>query len=170
MPLGPVGLSFKVHQVPELPPTKDLERRLEERFGRGRILILDDDEVDDALDFLDEVHPQPTNPWGMAPLWLHINAKFLLLDPETGRPLPGQTDELFARVGYNNELKLTLHNQATLGIELCVPEAEDQVLSRLLPWLQANLPCRLSPKHWRAWTPTKSQTLRARVLDVSPFL
>ena len=170
LPMGPIDYSFTVRRVPELAPARDLELKLERRFGRGSVLVLHEDEVDDALEFLEDVHPQPTNQWGMAPLGFRAKAKCSLLDPETDRPLPGQTDELFARVGYSNQLELRLDNRAALGIEFCIPEPDDLVLSRMLPWLQEHLPCNLSPKHWRAWRPTKSGSLRPRVLDVSRLI
>ena len=170
LPMGPVDYSFTVRRVPELAPARDLELKLERRFGRGSVLVLHEDEVDEALEFLEDIHPQPTNQWGMAPLGFRATAKCLLLDPETDRPLPGQTDKLLARVGYNNQLELILDNRAALRIEFCIPEADELVLSRMLPWLQEYLPCNLSPKHWRAWRPTKSGSLRPRVLDVSRLI
>lgn len=153
--------------MPNLEPPRVLLEELERRFGRGQILILDEDEVPDALDFLDDVHPQPTNPWGMAPVRFWMTARFRPLDPRTGHALPGQTDDVFDRVGYANELRLILDNSATLGITFCIPGGDDQVLSQMIPSLQQHLPCRLSPKQWRVWRPTKSGTLRSRVLDVS---
>jgi len=166
-PMSPTRYSFRVHDVPGLDHDGDVERELARRFGRGRIVVLDEDEVADALDFLDDVHPEPTNQWGMAPVWFGASARFRLLDPQTGSPLPGQTDDLSYRVGYKNELRLTMDNRARLGVELCIPEAGDELLGRVLPWLQQHLPCRLSSKRWRAWTVTKSRTLRGRVLDVT---
>jgi hypothetical protein len=169
-PLGQTEHTITVHDVPELQRQVHLERELEGRFGRGRILVLDADEVPEALDFLDEVHPQPTNRWGMAPIWFRATARFRLLDPATGTALPGQTDRLEERVGYHNEVRLILDNSARLGITLCIPEADAGLLSRLLPSLQEHAPCKLSRKQWRSWTPTEVGTLKARVLDVSAVL
>ena len=166
-PMGRMEYSFTVHDVPELKPARHLERELEHRFGRGRVVVLDEDEVPEALNYLDDIHPQPTNQWNMAPVWFRATAKCRLLDPQTGEPLRGQNDQLFHLVGYNNELRLILDNRARLGITFCIPDADAQVLSKMLPWLQQHLPCKLSPKQWRSWTPTKTGTLKARVLDVS---
>jgi hypothetical protein len=69
-PLGRTEHTITVHDVPELSRQVRLERELQRRFGRGLVLVLDADELPEALDFLDEVHPQPTNQWGMAPIWL----------------------------------------------------------------------------------------------------
>jgi hypothetical protein len=167
-PVGRMDYSFTVHDVPDLPRQDDLERRLERRFGRGAIVVLAEDEVDDALDFLDEIHPQPTNQWGMAPIWFRAAARFMLLDPRTKTPIPGQTDHLFERAGYRNDLRLFLDNKARLGVSFCIPDADAATLDALVPWLQQHLPCKLSPKQWRSLTPTKSgSSLRVRVLDMS---
>ncbi len=166
-PMGRTEYAITVHEVPELTPAPQLLDELQRRFGRGRILILDEDEVAEALDFLDDIHPQSTNQWGMAPIWLSATTTYRLLDPRTPRTLPGQTDDLFHRVGYTNESRLLLDNRARLALTFCIPHADDELLARMIPWLQEHLPCKLSSKQWRAWTRTKSGTLRPRVLDVS---
>jgi hypothetical protein len=61
-----------------------------------------------------------------------------------------------------SSIHLTLHTHATLGIELCIPDADDEVVRRVVPWLQESLPFTFSPKQWRAWTPTKSRSFKAR--------
>jgi hypothetical protein len=169
-PLGQSEYTLTVQDVPELPRPVSLEADLERRFGRGRILSLDPDEVPEALDFLDEVHPQPINQWGMAPIWFRATTRFRLLDPAAGTVLPGQSGHLEEQVGYRNEVRLILDNSARLGISLCIPGCDTSLLDRLLPALQEHAPCRLSRKQWRAWTPTKTGTLKSRVLDVSSFL
>ncbi|MFC4784859.1 hypothetical protein ACT8ZV_10305 [Nocardioides sp. MAHUQ-72] len=166
-PAGPTEYSITVHQVPGLTPPTRLLHELERRFGRGRLLVLAEDEVEEALDLLDDIHPQPTNQWGMAPIWFSAGSRYRLLDPQTGRPLPGQTDDLFHRVGYTNESRLVLDNSARLALSFCIPGGEVGVLDRMIPWLEEHLPCKLSPKQWRAWTRTRSGTLRPRVLGVS---
>lgn len=169
-PLGQPEYTVTVHDVPELPRQTHLESELENRFGRGRILVLSPDEVPEVLDFLDEADPQPTNQWGMAPIWFRATTRFRLLDPVTGTALPGQNVQLEEQVGYRNEVRLSLDNAARLGITFCIPDADPGLLSRLLPSLQEHAPCKLSPKHWRSWTPTKVGTLKSRVLDVSGAL
>lgn len=169
-PLGRVEYSFTVHDVPELQPPRHLERELERRFGRGRRIIFDEEELPDALDLLDHIHPQPTNRWGMAPIWLEAATKFRLVDPRTGRSLANQEDRLFRLVGFDNRLRLFLDNRARLQLEFCLPHADDELLRLVLPWLQEHLPCKLSRKQWRTWTSTKSGSLRARKLDLSGLI
>jgi hypothetical protein len=158
---------FAVNDVPELKPVPGLERELRRRFGNyARIKA---ERVSDALDFLDDIDPQPTNQWGMAPLWFWASCRFLILDPSTGRLLPGQNPERFHGVEYEwkvplgtSYLRLILHNQASLGIELCIPDADEEVMRRVVPWLQKYLPFKFSPKQWRAWTPTKAGSFKVR--------
>lgn len=181
-PIGPVDYWFNLPQVPDLPPQPHLEQELERRFGkRGGLflakpdrLVIGEDRVAEALDFLDDVDPQPMNQWGMAPIWLWMTASFRLLDPSTGRQLPGQDPHRFRGAVYavgtplgTSELSLILHNRAQLGIQLCIPDADTDCLNRVIPWLQDHLPCSLSPKHWLAWTSTRSDSLKARHMTPS---
>lgn len=165
--VDPIDHRFRIHDVPELEPIPDLGRELKRRFGNK--VALAEDRVSEALDFLDDIDPQPTNRWGMAPIWFWVTAKFRILDPATGRPLPGQDPDRFHGVEYewsvplgSSGLRLMLENRAQLAMELCVPEADDDVLRRVIPWLQEHLPFTFSPKQWRAWTPTKSGSFKAR--------
>lgn len=137
--------------------------------GHGRAVI---DEVwaDDIVDVLDGTHPSPQDHAASAGMRLDVRAIFLLLDPVSLQPIGGQTDDLFYRLGYRNQLQLFLDQHTALKIELCIPAPEEELLSRVLPWLQAHLPIRLSTKHWREWRPTKSGTLTRRKLDVSHLL
>jgi hypothetical protein len=166
-PEGSIAYSFDVHDVPDLPPVPRLERELKRRFGRN--LAIQADRVDEALEFLDEIDPQPTNQWGMAPIWFTAASKFQILDPATRHPLPGQDPKRFKGVEYEwgvplgtSGLRLMLHNHATIAIELCLPYPDDAVLRAVVPWLQRHLPCKLSPKQWRAWTPTKTESFKVR--------
>jgi len=180
-PVEPIEYSFTALNVPELGNVKQLEHELQRRFGgrshptgdRQRIAI-SPSQVGDALTFLDDVDPQPTNQWGMAPVWFWISSKFRILDPATGRALPGQAPERYTGVEYESSvplgssgLRLMLDKGAKIALELCIPDPDNQVLGRVVPWIQANLPCRLSPKQWRAWTPTKSGSLKARRITLS---
>lgn len=181
-PVGPNVYSFRVFDVPELEPIVRLEQELEVRFGDyldgpGHYRAIPERLVGEALDFLDEIDPQPTNRWGMAPIWFWVAADFRILDPATGRPIPGQDPSRFSGAEYDwrvplgsSRLRLILHNQAQIGIELCLPDADKDALGRLIPWLQQHLPFRLSPKHWRAWTPTKSGGFMARRLAVQDWI
>ena len=76
----------------------------------------------DALDFLDEIDPQPMDRWGMVPVWVWMQAAFRILDPATGRPLAGQDPERFRGIDYEwrmplgtSGLKLTLRDHALLA-------------------------------------------------------
>lgn len=175
-PGGPISYEFRVNEVPRLPPVPHLERELQRRLGqyggglRGidRRVSVQEDRVAEALDLLDDLDPQPTNQWGMAPIWFWATSTFRIMDPATGRPLPGQDPARFRGVEYEwrvplgtSGLRLILHNHAALGIELCIPQADNEVLSRVVPWLQQHLPLTLSAKQWRAWTPTKSGSFKA---------
>ena len=169
LPEGAIGYSFDVHDVPELPPVPRLERELRRRFGN--YVTLHEARVEDALDFLDEIEPQPANRWGMAPVWFTATSKFRILDPASGQPLPGQDPRGFRGVEYewgvplgSSGLRLILNNHASLAIDLCLPFPDDAAVRRVVPWLQRHLPCKLSAKHWRAWTPTKTGSFRARKL------
>ena len=166
-PLGATEYRFDITHPPELRPVPKLENELRRRFGDyARVKA---ERVADALDFLDDIDPQPTNRWGMAPIWFWTLSKFRVLDPSTGRPLRGQDPGRFHGVEYawqvplgTSSIHLTLHTHATLGIELCIPHVDEEVLQRVVPWLQEYLPFKFSPKQWRKWTPTKARSFKAR--------
>jgi hypothetical protein len=164
-----IAYSFAVIDVPELAPIPHLERELLRRFGNYK--SVQEPRVEDALIFLDEIDPQPTNRWGLAPVWFTATSHFLILDPATAEPMPGQDPDRFLGVEYewgvplgSSLLRLSLHNQAVLAIDLCMPDADEEALRRIVPWLQQHLPCKLSSNHWRAWTPTKTASFKARRL------
>jgi hypothetical protein len=167
--VGPVKCSFTLRDVPELPRQPDVEARLARQFGEGWASAVPEDRLEDALDFMVELQPQPTNQWGMTPIWFRTSVGFRILDPDTGQPLPGQDIERFGGAEYewsvplgSSGLRLMLDNRASLGLELCIPDADPDLLRRIVPWLQEHLPCRLSAKQWRTWTPTKTGSFRAR--------
>lgn len=166
-PAGPISYSFGVNDVPELRPIPQLERELKRRFGSYASIPAE--RVGDALDFLDEIHPQPTNRWGMAPIWFWSTSAFRILDAATGEPVPAQDPGRFRGVEYafgvplgSSGLRLILENTARIGIEMCLPYPDDALLRRVVPWLQHHLPCKLSAKQWRAWTPTKTGSFKSR--------
>ena len=168
-PVGPARHGFTVCNVPQLARQHDLEAELELRFGQGRRVSVPADRVEEALEMLDDVHPQPTNQWGLAPLWFSMESGFRLLDPATGQALPGQDAVRYAGKEYvwNNplgtsSLSLSIHNSASLAINLCIPDADDELLHRIVPWLQEHLPFKMSAKHWRSWTPTKTGSFKSR--------
>jgi hypothetical protein len=172
-PADPITYSFAVLDVPELPPVPRLERELKRRFGQyfavQQHLAVQNERVDEALDFLDEIDPQPTNQWGMAPIWFSATSNFQILDPATGDPITGQDPKRFKGVEYEggvplgtSGMRLILDNHARIAIELCLSDPDDALLRRVVPWLQEYLPCKLSPKQWRAWTPTTTGSFKAR--------
>lgn len=159
--------SFAVHDVPELPEDPRFNAELWRRFGH--YVTIPENLVGDALDFLDEIDPQPTNRYGLAPVWFTAKFDFRLLDPLTGRAIPGQDRERYGGVEYEwgvplgtSRLRLILHNRALVAIELCIPNVEDALLARIVPFLQQRLPFKFSAKQWRAWTPTKTGSFRSR--------
>lgn len=167
--IGAVQYSLRVLDVPELPRQPRLEQLVRQAFGAGATVPVDGDRVGDALDLLDRMDPQPTNRWGMAPVLLTLEARFRLLDPSTGHPLPGQDPARFDGAEYVwsvplgiSGLRLFLDNRCSLALELCIPDADDEILSRLVPSLQAHLPCTLSSEQWRSWTRTRAGSYRAR--------
>jgi hypothetical protein len=174
-PITPLEHTFSLVEVPQLRPDTQLEHLLRRRFGRGKNVTVPHERVDEALRFLEEIDPQPANRWGMAPLWLRAECTFRVRDPETGSALPGQDSDRYGGFEYEwrialgtSRLALNLSNRASLGIDLCLPDADDETLARLIPWLQANLPCKLSAKHWKRWTPTKTGSFKAIKIAAPP--
>lgn len=157
---------LKLQQVPELDVPESITTAVREVFGGpsgGRT------SAERGIRFLEEIAPQPTNAWGMAPVWLFSQATVQINDPATGAPLSGQDPAAFNGVEYvwsvplgRSHVRLILNNRASLAVELCVPNSDPNVLRRVVPWLQENLPFRFSAKHWRAWIPTNSGTFVAR--------
>lgn len=175
VPDGPRAyrISFPAYRVsPRVTPSPGLREQVERRFGRSG--DIPETRIGDALDFMDEIAPQPTDRYGMASVWLTLQCRFRLLDPASGTPLPGQDPRRFGGAEYvwsvplgTSGLLLSLHNQAALAVDLCIPDTTDELLRRLIPWLATSLPFKFSPKHWRAWTPTKAGSFRGRKLE--PF-
>jgi hypothetical protein len=168
-PVTPARYSFRVHDVPQLREEARFNAELWRRFGH--YADIPEDRVTDALDYLDEIDPQPANQWGMAPVWFTASFDLRILDPLTGEPLPGQDSARFHAVDYEwgvplgtSRLRLILSNTARVALELCIPTAEHAVLRRVVPWLQQHAPFKFSPKQWRVWTPTRSGSFKARKL------
>jgi hypothetical protein len=165
--------TFNLPHVPGMARATDLESLVKRQFGEDRPIPAS--RVAEALAFLDEIDPQPVNPWGMVPVWFWTVATFRILDPATGRPIPGQDTKRFKGTTYSpgvvlgeSDLRLILSDKAVLGINLCVPDADEALLRRVVPWLQEHLPFRFSSKQWRVWTPTKTGTLKVRKLPGTP--
>lgn len=158
--------------MPELPRDVRYERALRSRFGE--YWRVGSERVPDALDFMDEIDPQPTNRWGHEPVWFTLTSTFRILDPATGLPLPGQDSRRFGGVEYEpsvalgtSGLRLFLGNRQRLAIELCLPFPDETALRRVVPWLETHLPFRFSEQQWRVWTPTKTGSFKGRKLAMS---
>ena len=129
---------------------------------------------DEAADLLDSLAPLPTNEWGMAPVWLWFTADFKVRSMDGGI-VPGQDSARFGAFQTpsgiflgQSSARLILQAHAALGLTLCLPEASDDELRQIVPWLEAELPMRLSKKQWTRWTLTKSRhSYRGRKLSLS---
>jgi len=87
-PIEPIVFRFRVQSVPAMRPPLRLQWSVKRRFGDD--VAIPADRVPEALDFLDEIDPQPTNEWGMAAVWFWATSRFRVLDPATGQPLPAR--------------------------------------------------------------------------------
>jgi hypothetical protein len=133
----------------DFPPDEDGRHSV----GRAR--------VDDALALFTSLEPLPVNSSGMAPIWLWFTTDFRLRSPRDSALWPGQDPARFGefetpggvRLGASST-RLILHARPLLGLRLSIPEASDDDLAAIVPWLQAELPMRLSSKHWTRWTLT----------------
>lgn len=155
-----------LQQVPELNLPSSIPTALRHAFGDSRG---GPTTAERGLELLSEIAPQPTNQWGMAPVWFVSSTTVQLNDPATGAPIPGQEPAAFNGVEYEwkvplglSQVRLMLDNRASLGVELCIPNTDPDVLGRVVPWLQEHLPFRFGAKHWRAWLPTKTGSFVAR--------
>lgn len=155
---------FDLPQTPELTVESSVRSRIAEAFpADGRSYPVSDDKVKVALDLLTSLEPQPTNPWGMAPVWLRFSADFRLLRPASGELWPDQEPQRFGyfetptgvRLGASRT-NLSLQARRSMGLLLSIPNATDADLAAVVPWLQGNLPFRLSTNHWSRWTLAKN--------------
>lgn len=166
-----VGVSYYFHlpHTPELAPSRKAVRQIRKAFpAQGHRFPVGADRINEALDLMHSLEPLPTNPWGMAPIWLSADADFTVRTP-AGDIWPNQDPTAFgtfetptgATLGTS---RTSLHIEArrSMSLHLTIPEATDDDLTTLVPWLQDHLPFRLSPKHWTRWTLTKNgRTYRA---------
>jgi len=151
---------FHLPHTPELEPPRQAVRRIRKAFpAQDHRFLVPPDRIHEALDLLRELEPLPTNPWGMAPIWLTANADFTLKTP-SGDIWPNQGATTFETPGGvrlgSSWTNLHIEARRSMGLRLSIPEATDNDLATLIPWLQAHLPFRLSPKHWTRWTLTKT--------------
>ena len=163
-PVEPLEYCFRIHDVPGLRDNPTLRQEVARRFFDGHTRFpFQPAEADRALDFLVSQQPQPTNEYGMAPLWLWMVTRVRLRDPDTGVLLPGQDPERFGLCQADGDIllgtsrvQLVLDNSARISVGFSFPDLEDDQLRELVPRLQEHLPFKLSRKHWKRWTPAKN--------------
>lgn len=171
---GPITCYFALPDVPELTVEPRVRAKIGEIFpASGERHPVLAERVNEAIDLLATLEPQPTNRWGSAPVWLVFECDFALKGPD-GRVWPSQHTATFGsfqtltgvRLGASST-NLSLHAKRTMGLLLSVPDATDADLTDLIPWLQSALPFRLSRKHWSRWTLAKNgRTYRGRRLNL----
>jgi hypothetical protein len=169
---GAITCFFDLPDTPELAVERSVRRLLGRTFPpAGRRFPVPTRRVPEALELLATLEPQPTNRWGMAPVWLRFSADFALRHPD-GHLWPGQDRSEFGffetpggvRLGASMT-NLSLQARRSMGLLLSVPDATDAEAVDLIPWLQSHLPFQLSPKHWTRWTLTKNgRTYRGQKL------
>lgn len=166
---APVSCSFDLPDTPNLRADRRTVKLIERSFppvrGVSKRFEVPTERIDDALSLFESLEPLPTNPWGMAPIWLWFTADFRLLAPGGSGLWPGQDP---ARFGHfetpagvllgASSTRLILQAQRSMGLSISIPDASDEDLAGVVPWLQAALPMRLSAKQWTRWTLTKSGT------------
>ena len=158
---------FDFPQTPELDVDPAVRRLIEVAFQADatypRRRVVPTDRFEDALALFESLEPLPTNPWGMAPVWLWFSTGFRLRSPDGTGLWPGQDTALFA--GFQtpggvdlgaSSARLILQAKRSFGLMLSLPEATDEQLAEARPWLQAELPMKLSSKHWVRWTLNKN--------------
>jgi hypothetical protein len=162
---SPVRCWFEFPATPGLLADRGIVGAVEREFPRG-----DDGRhvvawhrVELALSLFESFEPLPVNASGMAPVWLRFTADFRVRLPDGSRVWPDQDPARFGRFETPGGIRLgasstrlLLQAKRSLGLGLSIPEASDSDLAQIVPWLQAALPMRLSPKHWTRWTQTKS--------------
>lgn len=91
------------------------------------------------------------------------------MTPRPDRSSPARTPGRYAGVEYvwsvplgTSSLSLSIHKSASPAINLCIPDADDELLHRIVPWPQDYLPFKMSAKQWRTWTPTKTGSFKSR--------
>jgi len=160
---SPINCWFDFPRTPELHADPAMVGRIASAFPpdqHGRHSA-DRARVDDALALFESLEPLPVNSSGMAPIWLWFTADFRVRSPHGSELWPGQDPARFGefetpggvRLGVSST-RLILHARPLLGLQLSIPDASDDDLAAIVPWLQAALPMRLSSKHWNRWTLT----------------
>lgn len=176
----PAEAFFRIDKdVPGLHADRRLVRTIKEAFPERHEAFSDryavpPSRLDEAIGLFERISPLPTDSWGNAPVWLHLDARFRLARPGGDGLWPGQDPERFGRfqtpAGADlgaSSTRLYLSGRISMGLLLTVPEASDDDIAALRPWLQSHLPFRMSSKHWVRWTLNKNgRTYRPRRLDL----
>lgn len=163
----PVSCFFDLPDTPNLRVDRKTAKLIERSFppaqGVPKRFAVPTEQIGEAVSLFESLEPLPTNPWGMAPVWLWLTADFKLLAPGGGGVWPGQDPARFdhfqtpAGVSLgSSSTRLILQAKRSMGLTLSVPDAADQDLAVLVPWLQEALPMRLSVKQWTRWTLTRN--------------
>lgn len=177
---APIQAWFDFPTTPGLSVDPDVVRLVESEFpldpARRHRAPVPFDRAEQAVALLESIEPQPTNRWGMAPVWLWFTAAFRIRSPTGPGLWPGQDPALFGDfetpagiVLGTSSTRLALHAKCLMGLRLSIPLATDGDLATMAPWLQEALPMRLSSKHWARWVLTKDQrSYRATKVVVDP--
>lgn len=165
---SPVRSWFDFPQTPDLSVPFRVRRQVKKAFPKhpdyfGSYAV-PPDRIPEAVALFESFDPVPINQYGMAPIWLWFSADFRLRAPHSAELWPGQDPALFGgfetpagvRLG-SSSARLSVQGKRGFGLSLSIPEATDEDLEELIPWLQDALPMRLSSKHWTRWTLTKDQ-------------
>jgi len=170
-PVGAIRHFFRLYDPPGLTPIPRFQSELARRFGVDGtepanrvedVPAISERQVGDALDFLDDIDPQPANRWGFAPVWFWTTANFRILDPTTGHALPGQDPDRFHGTEYEyrvplgtSGLRLRLSNNAlALGAT-----REFQIIRRDPLWQAPH-------SHWR-YRRTRNQERAANLCVIA---
>jgi len=162
-------------RMDHLPPDPALDSLIASRFGRARIQPVGPDLVDCALRTMQEITPQRLADGSTERYWLSFEWNFILLEPDDAGTAslrwPGR--EWFGSAVYSEGLPLghsratlSVHNRCRLALSLCLPPLEGESLARMAGWLQDRLPVRLSDRHWKEWTQTKSGGIKGRKIRI----
>lgn len=114
------GLGYDWENDPRVPEdlrarTRPLVERVHEVFppnpsGKPYIRV-PVERLEEALELMASLQPQPMDKYKCVPVWFFISAEFFLLDPDTGRALPGQ-------VLYTEDIRSLARVQNTLPFKL----------------------------------------------------
>ncbi|HZT67535.1 MAG TPA: hypothetical protein VFA11_17235 [Acidimicrobiales bacterium] len=165
---SPIESYFDFPATPGLTVDGEVARLIEHQFPRSSSRLkrfpVPWERMEAALSLFESIEPQPTNQWGMAPVWLWCAADFRLRSPIGPGLWPGQDPDLFGdfqtptgvTLGASST-RLVLQAKRSLGLSLSIPMATDADLDLIAPWLQAALPMTLSSKRWTRWTLTRDK-------------